>query len=174
MEPLKGGKLANPPKKVREILDSYGASKSSYASWGIRFVAGLDGIITVLSGMSNMGQMLDNISYMRDFKPLNAAEHEIIRQAQAAMSGSNIIPCTNCHYCMPGCPKDIKIPDILDAMNMRIGDGLIEESQAAYNRAVAKHGCASDCIECGQCERACTQGIEVMSLLKDCAETFEK
>ena len=101
MEPVKGGALANPPEAVRAIFDGAGQN-ASYASWAIRYAASLDGIITVLSGMSNIAQMEDNLSYMRDFKPLDAREQEAIRKAQEAITGIKSIPCTACHYCKIG------------------------------------------------------------------------
>ena len=97
MEPVKGGKLADPPKEVKKLFSDY-APKMSPASWAIRFVASLDGIITVLSGMSSIAQMEDNLSYMKNFQPLNAEEQKIIREAQKILGNSAEIPCTACHY----------------------------------------------------------------------------
>ena len=107
MEPVKGGRLANPPQDVAELLRKSNPQASA-ASWAIRFAASLDGIITVLSGMSNLAQMDDNISYMRDFKPLDANEREVIRQAQVLLGKSAAIPCTACRYCCDGCPMQIR------------------------------------------------------------------
>lgn len=145
----------------------------SCASWAIRFVASLDGIITVLSGMSNIGQMKDNISYMKDFQPLNGEEQSIIREAQRILGKSSTIPCTACHYCMDGCPKQIKIPDIFSAMNKQLGNGQTEEARASYEAAVSAGSRASDCIVCRQCERACPQHIKITDELKRAAELFK-
>ena len=172
MEPVKGGTLANPPKAVRKLFDAYHPDMS-YASWAIRFVASLDGIITVLSGMSNIAQMEDNLSYMRDFKPLNDEEQKIIQQAQRILGHSATIPCTACHYCMEGCPAGIRIPDIFAAMNKEIGNGQTEEAKAAYARAVSEGASASACIACGQCENACPQHLTVIEYLRQAAEMFE-
>ncbi len=172
MEPVKGGKLANPPKEAAELLRAANPD-ASFASWAIRFVAGLDGIHTVLSGMSNLDQMRDNVSFMRDFQPLSAEERAVLREVQQIMHESSIIPCTNCRYCVKGCPQQIPIPEIFEAMNLRLGDGLIDESRAAYERAVAGGGRASECIRCGQCNNMCTQGIDVMARLKEVAEALE-
>ncbi|MGI6032704.1 MAG: aldo/keto reductase [Coriobacteriales bacterium] len=172
MEPLKGGTLANPGKEVRALFDRANPN-ASYASWGIRFAASLDGVITVLSGMSNLEQMRDNLSYMRDFKPLSSDERAVIRKAQELMELSSAIPCTACRYCTGGCPKHIQIPDILAAMNERTANGQIEESAAAYKRAAAAGSPASACLKCGKCEDACPQHIQIISELEKCARTFE-
>ena len=173
MEPVKGGALANPPEEVKKLFKEYHPNMS-YASWAIRFVASLDGIITVLSGMSNIEQMKDNISYMKDFKPLNEEEQEIIRKAQQIMGRSSVIPCTACHYCTEGCPKEIRIPDIFSAMNKNLGTGQMAEAKAAYEEATSEGHRASDCISCKQCERACPQHLPITDYLKQGAEMLEK
>lgn len=173
MEPVKGGNLADPPEAVKKLFKEYHPDMS-YASWAIRFVASLDGIITVLSGMSNIGQMEDNISYMKDFQPLNEEEQKIIQQAQRIMGNSSAIPCTACHYCTDGCPKQIPIPDIFAAMNKQLGNGQIKEAGDAYRKVAAEGHRASDCIRCGQCEKACPQHLAIPEYLKQGAEMFEK
>lgn len=173
MEPVKGGALAEPPKPVQKILKE-AAPDASFASWAIRYAASLDGIITVLSGMSNMAQMKDNLSYMKDFKPLNEKEQTAIQKAQEEINGIKSIPCTGCHYCTAGCPKHIPIPEIFAARNKQLVWGQLEEGNSAYAQAVENAGKASDCIACGQCEKACPQQIKVIEKLKDCAEAFGK
>lgn len=173
MEPVKGGALANPPTKVQEIFRQADL-KASFASWAIRYAASLDGIITVLSGMSNLEQMEDNLSYMKDFRPLNAHEQQAIRKAQEAINGVKSIPCTACHYCTGGCPKQIPIPEIFAVRNRQLVWGQLQEGQAAYDQLAAKGNVASDCIGCGQCERACPQQIKVIQRLKECAAALEK
>ncbi len=172
MEPVKGGALAKPPKKVGEIFREANPD-ASYASWAIRYAASLDGIITVLSGMSNLEQMQDNLSYMKNFKPLDAKEQEAIRKAQEIMTGVKSIPCTACHYCTAGCPKQIPIPEIFAARNQQLVWGQLAEGRRQYAKAVETGGRAGDCIACGQCERACPQQIDVITRLKDCAVQFD-
>ena len=173
MEPVKGGALAAPPKEVQAIFDA--ADKSaSYASWAIRYAASLEGIITVLSGMSNIDQMKDNLSYMKSFKPLDAEEQTAIRKAQEAINGIKSIPCTACHYCTDGCPKHIPIPEIFAARNKQLIWGRLDEGFAEYKASVENAGSASDCIACGQCERACPQQLKAINYLKDCASVFDK
>lgn len=173
MEPVKGGALAKPPEAVRAIFDN-ASPDMSYASWAIRYAASLDGIITVLSGMSDIGQMRDNLSYMKDFRPLDSEEQKVIRKAQEVMTSLKSIPCTACHYCTAGCPKKIPIPEIFEARNQQLIWGQLEEGRKIYEREVKDKGRASDCISCGQCERACPQQIDVINKLKKCAETFDK
>ena len=173
MEPIKGGALANPPKEVGKIFKET-SPDASFASWAIRYAASLNGIITVLSGMSNLEQMQDNLSYMKNFKPLNAKEQTAIRKAQEIMNGIKSIPCTACHYCTAGCPKQIPIPEIFAARNQQLVWGQLEEGYRQYSKAVETVGKASDCIACGQCEKACPQQIDAIARLKDCAVQFDR
>lgn len=168
MEPVKGGALANPPEAVQKIFKEVNP-EASLASWAIRYVASLEGIITVLSGMSNLEQMEDNLSYMKQFKPLDAAEQAAIRKAQEVINGVKAIPCTACHYCTAGCPKQIPIPEIFAARNKQLIWGQLKEGKTAYKQAIKEAGAAADCIACGQCEKACPQQIKVIERLQDCA-----
>ncbi len=172
MEPVKGGTLANPPKAVADILK--GANPGvSLPSWAIRYVASLDGIMSVLSGMSNVAQMADNLSYMKQFRALNDQEQAAIRRAQAALVNVESIPCTACHYCTEGCPMGIKIPDIFAARNAELIWNRDKYAKAKYDDAVQSAGRASDCIGCGQCERACPQHIDIIHQLKQCASAYD-
>ena len=172
MEPVKGGTLANPPEGVKKLFKAYHPDMS-YASWAIRFAASLDGIITVLSGMSSEEQMRDNLSYMKHFQPLNEEEQKIIQQAQRIFGHSSAIPCTGCHYCTEGCPKGIPIPDIFTAMNKQLGNGQMEEARKAYAASAPLGHRASDCVGCRQCERACPQHLPITANLQKAVEMFE-
>lgn len=172
MEPVKGGALADPPKRVKTLLKEANPDMS-YASWAIRFAASLDGVMTVLSGMSNVEQMRDNISYMKNFAPLSDEEQRVIHEAQRIMGASSTIPCTACRYCVDGCPKNIRIPDIFSAANKRYGNGQTKGATEAYQTATAEGGLASACIGCKQCERACPQSLPITKHLKQCASLFE-
>lgn len=171
MEPVKGGRLASPPKEVLEVLKEADPNASA-ASWAIRYAASLDGIITVLSGMSDVAQMKDNLSYMKDLRRLDEKEQAVIRKAQEALGRIDQIPCTECHYCTAGCPKQIPIPEIFAARNKQLLWGQIEEGKAAYEKLAAAGAVAADCIACGQCESACPQQIPVIERLADCAKVF--
>ena len=173
MEPVKGGTLAAPPVKVAELLKKADPN-ASYASWAIRFVASLPGVMVVLSGMSNIAQMEDNLSYMKDFKPLNEEEKKVIEQAMDILASIDQIPCTGCHYCTAGCPMQIQIPDIFKAMNMDLIFNKKEEAKKRYDNATKEpHAKASACVQCGQCEMQCPQHIEIRSWLKRVSEVLE-
>ncbi|MCD8308139.1 MAG: aldo/keto reductase [Clostridia bacterium] len=173
MEPVKGGKLANPPKEIKKMFQEAHPDMSP-ASWAIRFAASLDGVITVLSGMSNVAQMRDNLSYMKDFTPLDDEEQKIIQEAQRILGKTSTIPCTGCHYCTAGCPQQIPIPEIFAARNKDLGNGQEDQAKAAYEEATRKGGKASSCIGCLQCENACPQQLPVTEYLKQCADAYEK
>ncbi len=175
MEPVKGGKLANPPEAVKRMFKEY-APDMSYPSWAIRFAASLEGVLTVLSGMSNLQQMQDNLSYMKDFRPLNEEEQAIIKKAITEMGKDPSVQCTACRYCTEGCPQRIPIPDVFSALNHRLTTGQIKESCEMYNKAVSQKGAgkASDCIACGQCEGVCPQHLKIIDELKRSAEMLEE
>lgn len=173
MEPVKGGALADPPAEVKELLTQANPG-ASVPSWAIRYVASLDGILTVLSGMSNVEQMEDNLSYMKDFKPLDEQEMTVIKKAQKMIEAIRSVPCTSCHYCAPGCPREIPIPNIFTAMNKHLLFSRTQEAVSDYRRHTAGKNKASDCIACGQCEKACPQQIGIIDWLKECVTVLEK
>ena len=169
MEPVKGGKLADPPEEVKKIFDAVNPG-ASYASWAIRFVASLDGILTVLSGMSNTAQMKDNLSFMTDFAPLNEKELEAIKKAQEVFNKAKDIPCTACRYCTEGCPAGISIPDVFAIRNAQLASGQLDSAKEKYASLDVK---ASACVGCGQCESVCPQKIDIIEQLKACADILE-
>ena len=168
MEPVKGGILADPIPEVKRVFDLSG-SGMSYASYAVRFAASLDNVFMVLSGMSSLEQMDDNMSYMENFKPLSPEEEEMILQARKALFDSKEIPCTSCHYCTKGCPMNIPIPEIFTILNRRAGSPEFRTVRE-YTIVTQDRGKAGDCIECGQCEGACPQRLPVMTLLKKARE----
>ena len=173
MEPVKGGMLATPPKEVLQELKA-AEPKSSAASWAIRFAANLEGVVTVLSGMSNLEQMKDNLSYMKDFHKLTQSQQETIDKAQEALSKIPLIPCTSCNYCAKVCPKNIGISGSLTAMNYLT---LYGDKSAAVNQEgwlVGGHGKnrADQCIQCGKCEAVCPQHIKIRENLEKVKEAL--
>ena len=171
MEPVKGGKLSDPPQAVKEVLQR-AHPDASLASWAIRFAASLPNVMMVLSGMSNMQQMEDNVSVMRPFQPLTEEEHQVLETATHALQQYADIACTACHYCTPGCPMDIHIPEIFAVMNVYKMYGNLTEARNEYNWRPGGQK-ASTCIQCGQCEGACPQHLPIISLLEEVAGTLE-
>ena len=172
MEPVKGGKLADPPQPVKDILQR-AHPDASFASWAIRFVASLPNVMMVLSGMSNMGQMLDNVSVMRHFQPLTDEERRVLETATHTLQQYADIACTACHYCTPGCPMDIHIPEIFAVMNVYKMYGNLTEARNEYSWRPGGEK-ASACVQCGQCEDACPQHLPIISLLEEVVETLER
>lgn len=174
MEPVKGGTLADVPAEVRESFAAYHPDLS-VPSWAIRFVASLDNVAMVLSGMSNMEQLMDNISYMKEFVPMNAEETELVHKAAEMIKDSIAIPCTGCSYCTEGCPMQIAIPDLFRVYNKsKRGEITDVEANEEYRQLTESGGKARECLACGQCQVACPQHLEIINYLKDVAKCMEK
>lgn len=174
MEPVKGGTLADVPAEVRESFAAYHPDLS-VPSWAIRFVASLDNVAMVLSGMSDMEQLTDNISYMKEFVPMNAEETELVHKAAEMIKDSIAIPCTGCSYCTEGCPMQIAIPDLFRVYNKsKRGEITDVEANEEYRQLTESGGKARECLACGQCQVACPQHLEIINYLKDVAKCMEK
>ena len=159
MEPVKGGSLVNLPGSAQKVLDRLeGGSNASYA---IRFAAGFEGVMMVLSGMSTIEQMQDNISYMRAFQPLTETEQEALKKVCAIFRNKDLIPCTACRYCTEVCPQEIPIPELFAAMNAKRQDKAFEAVQGTS---------PADCVKCGKCEEICPQNLNIRELLTVAAE----
>jgi Predicted oxidoreductases of the aldo/keto reductase family len=174
MEPVKGGTLARFPEEIEQIYKEYSPDKS-IASWALRFIASKEGVMTVLSGMSNEEQMRDNINTMKNFEPIGEDEEKLIAKVTKKILSTPTIPCTACQYCMAGCPMKIEIPELFNAYNSAIIYGKsIRYNQYYKIHSQGEHGKASACIQCGQCEKVCPQHLEIMSLLKEVSKEFDE
>ena len=175
MEPIKGGSLVNLPKAAQEVFKKT-RPELSIPSWAIRYCASLEGIITVLSGMSTEEQLNDNVSYMEHFEPLNEEERKAIVQAVDAINAVPTIPCTKCKYCVDDCPQKINIPEIFAVANENKKFGVEGQKPMnvwGYGEATKEGGKASDCIQCGSCQNHCPQHIEIIEELQKIAALYE-
>ena len=173
MEPVKGGGLVRLPDDAKRVFDGINQGKNlSYASYAIRFAASLDSVYMVLSGMSDLEQMKDNVSYMKDFVPLNEEEYKAIEEVKEILNKTGGIACTACRYCTEGCPMKISIPDLFACFNAKkqFNDW---NSGMYYGIHTKDNGKASSCIKCGMCERVCPQHLHIRDLLEEVAKEFE-
>ena len=175
MEPVKGGSLVNLPAEADKVLR--GLNGGSNAAYAIRFAAGFPNMAMVLSGMSDMAQMRDNLDTMRDYRPLDEAERAAVRKVCDIFRSLNLVPCTACRYCVEQneCPMAIRIPDLFSALNAH--EAFHSWNTEFYYESIITgggHGKASDCIRCGKCERVCPQHLPIRELLQTVAKTFER
>ena len=171
MEPVRGGSLVKLPPAAQMIFD--GLNGGSNASYAIRYVAGFENIVMTLSGMGNMEMMLDNVSYMKDFKPLNEKEQIAVSEVTKILKSQNAIGCTDCKYCVEGCPRGISIPTIFACLNSHRAFGGWG-SEMYYDILTNGGAKASDCIQCGACKVQCPQHLDIPELLKEAVKEFEK
>ncbi len=176
MEPVKGGTLAKVPTEAEALFKEHDASMS-VPSWAIRFAASLPNVMVVLSGMSSIDQMKDNLSYMKEFRPLSEEEQKICFKAADIINSQIAIPCTGCSYCTEGCPMNIAIPQYFSIYNEDMREHLEEKGWTInftnYEIISGTRGKASDCIACGQCEGVCPQHLSIIDYLKDVAAHYE-
>ena len=172
MEPLLGGRLANVPVHIADRLKERGP-QNSIASWAFRFAGTHQGVLCVLSGMTYMEHLVDNLKSFSPLKPLTEEDLIFLEETATLMQEYPTIPCTDCQYCMP-CPYGIDIPTIFKHYNKCVNEGDIAQSiesesykkarrayLVSYDRAVPKLRQASRCIGCGQCTHHCPQHIRI-------------
>ncbi len=172
MEPVKGGMLASLPEAAAAPLRK-AAPEKSLASWALRFAASLDGLVTVLSGMSNVEQMKENLALMRDLPAFTEAEKAALAETQKYIASIPQVPCTGCSYCTKGCPQSIPIPDIFTAWNQYKVYENLTPAKRFYGFVTRGGQKASTCVECGQCESVCPQSIGIIEELKQVSAAFD-
>ena len=158
MEPVKGGTLADLPDEALSILKEYNEDAST-ASYALRFAAQLPGVFMVLSGMSNLSQVQDNIRIMDNPQPLNDKEKELLGRVVVIINNRISIQCTSCGYCMEVCPKNINIPGLFALYNNYCINNNF--SNMYHGRLTMGRGKASDCVKCHRCEKNCPQHISI-------------
>lgn len=172
MEPVKGGNLANLPDDAKAILDELnGGTPASYA---MRYVGSFDQVKMVLSGVSTIEQLRENVATYKNFKPLNETEYEAIAKVCKVFKSKNMISCTDCKYCIVECPKKILIPNLFSCLNAKKVFNNWNTDVYYHRVYTVGNGKASDCISCKKCEKACPQHLKISSLMKDVAKEFEK
>ena len=171
MEPVKGGMLARPPAPVEEVLRAAEPDRSP-VEWALRFAMNVEGLIACLSGMSSLEQMRQNLETLRNLSPLSQKELDTLADARRKLDELIAVPCTACHYCMEDCPIDMPIASIMETLNRAALYG-VAKGKSHYGFATREGTKASDCLQCGQCEAACPQHIDIISQLEVAAEKFE-
>ena len=173
MEPIKGGSLVDLPAEAQQVFDDlHGGSNASYA---LRFAAGFENMMMVLSGMSTMEQLKENVGFMAEPQPLNEAEMAAVSKVREIFGSLGMIPCTACHYCVldNDCPKHIQIPELFHCYNQKTTFHNWNQDYYYNNILTRDHGKASDCLKCGKCERICPQHLPIRKLLEQVAGEFE-
>lgn len=171
MEPARGGRLANLPERGMQILKAAEPSLSA-VSWAYRFCYFLPNVISVLSGMSTLDQVKENVAEWKKAQPLTSDDRKVLSEALEALRSVGMIDCTNCRYCAKDCPAGVKIPEIMSLMNLE----KMTEDRAFVKGLYdwqAKDGYASQCTQCGNCEAMCPQGLPIVELLEDAADWYE-
>lgn len=171
MEPVRGGSLARPGEKAQTILELADAHASP-ASWALRYAASFPNVFTVLSGMSDMDQLTENIRLMSEFKPLTEDDYAVLAKAAEAYNLRDLIPCTACRYCMD-CPSGVDIPGLFELYNRYVRDKDKQEFIRMYKQVPAAAQ-AEHCTQCGACAPQCPQGIDIPAKIDHIDNLFIK
>lgn len=170
MEPLRGGKIARLPEKEEAILKGL-RPEEGIPAWAFRFLQSIPEVTVVLSGMSDMEQIKDNVRTFEKDLPLNEKEMETLLSVADGMLNGRL-PCTACHYCTSHCPQGLDIPSLLELYNEHsfTGGGFIAPMALM---AVPKEKRPSACVGCRSCEAVCPQQIKISEVMKDFAEKLK-
>jgi predicted aldo/keto reductase-like oxidoreductase len=173
MEPVKGGLLASDSSPIAKVFKEANPDVS-IASWAVRFAASLDGLITMLSGMSSYEQLLDNVKTVKNLKPLSEEEFKVIQEAVDVLKSIPRVPCTGCRYCIENCPQKISIPDMMDIYSNYLVYDTTANSEFPFFMATKDGGKPSDCVSCKSCEEHCPQHIGISDILSKMVPLYEK
>lgn len=163
MEPLRGGWLAELCPEATQVLKA-ARPEDSVASWGLRFAASLPGVVTVLSGMSTLEQLRDNLETFESFTPLTVDDRDTLAQALEIVCRNTYVPCTGCQYCMP-CPFGVNIPAMFAFYNQRASDDSMDLFEDFYQYQ-AEEQRAENCTGCGRCVELCPQHIDIPHVMQ--------
>ena len=166
MEPCKGGLLAGGDMTAAQILLE-AQPETSVASWAFRFVAGHEGIYAILSGMCSPEQVEDNCNTFDHYQPLTEDEMAVIHKVVETLNDVPGVPCTNCQYCMGGCPQGLNIPYFMKEYNAMVRFRNLPVTRHSYKMMCLSQKPASECIECLSCEGRCPQHIQITKVLKE-------
>ena len=175
MEPVKGGILANFDDDIAKLFEQYHQT-SSFSSLALRYAGSLDGVIMVLSGMSNKEQVEDNINTFKDFVKLGDEEYELISKIKTKLIKKSSIGCTNCKYCVSECQKNILIPEIFKIYNQALIMGINNKYKEMYKNLIntTKSGQANTCIKCHRCEKVCPQRLKITDELAKASNYLDR
>ncbi len=167
MEPIKGGKLSNASEEIAKIWNK-SKIKRTPAEWALKWIWNFEEVSVVLSGMSTMEHVIENIKTASDSSPNSLTNEELalVDEVTGIYSKNVKVGCTGCEYCLP-CPQNVEIPDVFELYNNIYVYGTEKESRNSYNRLIELEKSASNCVECGACESICPQHIEIIKLLKE-------
>lgn len=175
MEPVKGGILATFDDDISKIFKEYNYT-SSFSSLALRFVGSLDGVIMVLSGMSNKEQVEDNINTFKNFIKLSDEEYDLVNKIKTKLIKKSSIGCTNCKYCVSECSMNILIPEIFKIYNQAIIMGANDKYKEMYNNLIAKTKTskANTCVKCHHCEKVCPQHLKITDELTKASNYLDR
>lgn len=174
MEPVKGGILGADTPAISDVFRKI--NNNSNASWALRWVLQLEGLISVFSGMTTMEQMIDNCNTVNNNRPLTEEEKAAYDEVIENLRKNTAYQCTHCRYCVPLCPMHISCCDMIDCVNDADTYGLIGKGKHHYDFMTGPEknfGKPATCIQCGRCEGHCPQHLPIIQIMKRCAEIYD-
>ena len=173
MEPLKGGVIVNAHDEIKYEFEEFNPDKS-IASFALRFCASLEHVKIVLSGMSNMDDLMDNCETFEDFEPLSDEENEFLTEIAQKTRDTLAVPCSECYYCVNACPEMIPIPEYFRLYNLSKNQPEYNNYRLYYDKLCDEKISAEECTYCGTCLDYCTQLIDIPDILEKVCDHFEE